>query len=79
MGNDQLDLDSDFKKGAQAHCVNQLPSRQEEEIEEDGDKNPFSSHEGEEEGESTLRKATKRRRGNQMISSTGNISRIDCS
>ena len=49
MRNDQLDLESVLIKGAHANAANQLPPHHEEKIEDDGIKNPFSSHEDEEE------------------------------
>ena len=55
MENDQLDLESNIRKGVHVHAADQLPPQKGEEIEEDGLKKLFSSHEGEEEGVGTLR------------------------
>ena len=62
MRNDQLDLESVLMKGAHAHAANQLPPHHKEKIEEDGMEKPFSSHEGEEEGEGTLREGNQEKK-----------------
>ena len=54
MGIDQLNLESNVEEDVQAHTDDQQPPHQEEGVDEDGNQNPFSSHENveEDEGES---------------------------
>ena len=55
MGNDKLDLESEIMKGGPVPTDNQLPPQQEEEIEEVEDQVAYSSNEGEEDEDGTLR------------------------
>jgi hypothetical protein len=55
MGDDQLNLDSDIMKGGLVPTDNQLPPQQEEEIEEVEDQVAYSSNEGDEDEDGTLR------------------------
>ena len=55
MGMDQLNLESNVEEDVQAHIADQLPPHQEEGVDEDGNQNPFSSHENEEEDEGASR------------------------
>jgi hypothetical protein len=62
MENDQLHLESDIMKGGPVPTDNQLPPQQEEEIEEADDQVPFSSHEGDEDEDGTLREGDQKKK-----------------
>ena len=55
MGDDMLVLESNLGMGGPVHADNQLPPQQEEEIEEVEDQVAYSSNEGEEDEDGTLR------------------------
>ena len=57
LGNDQLELESNVEKDVQAPIVDQQPPHLEEGVDEDGEENPFSSHENVDEDEGASRES----------------------
>ena len=62
MENDQLDLEPFTMKGGPVPTDNQLPPQQEEEIEEAVDQVAYSSNEGDEDEEGTLREGDQKKK-----------------